>query len=291
MLSRLAEWSITSSLTPQQAQSNQTEIKARTLIIHACFFQKDNFGVAKQFWQHTGDGISSRFAERCLILLGELESDGTKAVTANGHANGKTNGNHVPAPAPAATESTSISTKSSSSRYGTKGKLFTTSSTTSTSSSTTTSNSTSDSTKIRYSTSRPVHTDASPPNSSINSVASTSTASTPLPIEQEEDILTRYVEERYGRNLDLSLAPLAKTAMRRRLAGVLGDHEASEISQKLGGKQKEERVVEGRGVEGLGEKEVWLYPSGMSAIWHAHQLALKTRVREGGVVGKSVCFG
>jgi cystathionine gamma-synthase len=91
-----------------------------------------------------------------------------------------------------------------------------------------------------------------------------------------------YVEERYGRNLPLSLALSAKQSLRRRIAGVLihdnpttptGDREA-----QLGPST--------RGVAAVAENDVFLYPSGMAAIWSAHQLVLSVRPP-----GKSVCFG
>lgn len=108
-------------------------------------------------------------------------------------------------------------------------------------------------------------------------------------VEQDEDVLARYVEERYGRNLDLSLAPLAKLAMRRRIAGVLreGPGEAIPVQDMTGAKREEST----RGVTGLTEDDVWLYPCGMNAIFHAHQVAMEAWKREGKEVGKSVCFG
>jgi cystathionine gamma-synthase len=39
------------------------------------------------------------------------------------------------------------------------------------------------------------------------------------------------------------------------------------------------------------EDDVYLYPTGMSAIWHAHQISCVLRERQGQKGGKSVCFG
>ncbi|KAJ9083560.1 Cystathionine gamma-synthase [Entomophthora muscae] len=72
-----------------------------------------------------------------------------------------------------------------------------------------------------------------------------------------------YLEDRYGRNLGIEWAGKAKLALRRRVAASLQD------------------------AAGLADiSNVYLYPTGMSAIYNAHRLAL-------GILGnfKSVCFG
>jgi cystathionine gamma-synthase len=74
-----------------------------------------------------------------------------------------------------------------------------------------------------------------------------------------------FIEERFGRNLNLGFANEAKLALKRRIAGVL-----------------EETTEVGR----VGEDDVFLYPSGMAAIFNAHLCLLKTLPNE-----KSVCFG
>jgi cystathionine gamma-synthase len=87
-----------------------------------------------------------------------------------------------------------------------------------------------------------------------------------------------YLEQRYGRNLDVAAAEQAKHALRRRIAGVLvrdesADNGEVEVAQSV------------RGVA-VTEDDVFLFPTGMSAIWTAHQLALEARGAK-----KSVCFG
>lgn len=79
-----------------------------------------------------------------------------------------------------------------------------------------------------------------------------------------------YLEERYGRNLPIASAAIAKRALRRRIAGTLvrDDEETAKIKGRVC------------------ENDVYLFPSGMNAIWNAHQLALSTRPQ-----AKSVCFG
>ncbi|KAK7043860.1 Cystathionine gamma-synthase [Paramarasmius palmivorus] len=80
---------------------------------------------------------------------------------------------------------------------------------------------------------------------------------------------TTYLEERYGRNLPIASAETAKRALRRRIAGTLVTEDVEELTQ-------------GR----VSENDVYLFPSGMNAIWSAHQLALGVKPE-----AKSVCFG
>ncbi|OJT07517.1 Cystathionine gamma-synthase [Trametes pubescens] len=106
--------------------------------------------------------------------------------------------------------------------------------------------------------------------------------------EQAPELLSKdhdtYVEERYGRNMPPESAAAAKRAMRRRIAGVLVRDAPSDWS--TAGGHEAELGPSTRGVEGVTEGDVFLFATGMSAIWKAHQLALATRP-----AGKSVCFG
>lgn len=98
-----------------------------------------------------------------------------------------------------------------------------------------------------------------------------------------------YLEERYGRNLALGSASAAKRAMRRRIAGVLLKDTPTSNSDLPAQDADEEGVEIGpstRGVESVSEDDVYLYPTGMSAIWSAHHLARMTRPE-----AKSICFG
>jgi cystathionine gamma-synthase len=89
-----------------------------------------------------------------------------------------------------------------------------------------------------------------------------------------------YLEERYGRNLDISFAGRAKIALRRRIAGTLRENVAINEALLL---QPGENA---RSKKGLDESDVYLCPTGMSAIWTAHQLLLNSLTPR-----KSVCFG
>ena len=93
-----------------------------------------------------------------------------------------------------------------------------------------------------------------------------------------------YLEERYGRNLPIQAAASAKRALRRRIAGVLVHDTPSSWSQA--GEQSTEVGPSTRGVSEVSEDDVFLYPTGMAAIWSAHQLALGAMPP-----AKSICFG
>ena len=91
----------------------------------------------------------------------------------------------------------------------------------------------------------------------------------------------QFVEERFGRNLDVSLACNAKQAIRRRIAGALTAnvdlHEALEMSRPS---------TRTEHVEGFSEHDVYLYPCGMSSIFNTHRIMMACR---GGM--KSISFG
>lgn len=169
-----------------------------TLCIFVVLFPEDKFSTAKQFWQHTGLGVSSRLATHILAILAAAAS-----------------------PPPTPTHCKPMAHR----HYGPKPERR-------------------------------------PSNGGQL-------------IEADQAV---YLEQRYGRNLDVAAAKQAKGALRRRIAGVLVRDESAvdgevEVAQSI------------RGVA-VTEDDVFLYPTGMSAIWSAHQLALDA-------IGarKSVCFG
>ncbi|KAJ1965397.1 Cystathionine gamma-synthase [Dipsacomyces acuminosporus] len=178
--------------------------------LYCVLFPADLFPLAKQYWQHTGDGISARLADHCLHIVKlneEFELDAKPF---------------------------SSSSNKSASRRGTCSGYHR---------------------GIAHdplSLSRPAEGSPSPEN------------------DKEADT---YVEERFGRNFDTKYAAEMKAALRRRIAGALSEEE-----------QKQGAQVE-RGVAGLGADDVYLVPTGMSAIFHAHQSLLAVRS------GKSICFG
>ena len=92
-----------------------------------------------------------------------------------------------------------------------------------------------------------------------------------LKISDQKDY-TQFVEERYGRNLDLSLAATAKLAIRRRIAGVLtADVDLSEAMDLPADS------VHSRTVPGFSVDDVYLFPAGMNAIFNTHRIMLSIR--------------
>ncbi|ORX99255.1 PLP-dependent transferase [Basidiobolus meristosporus CBS 931.73] len=177
----------------------------KPVTLQVVLFPKNAFPFAKSFWQHAGDGISSRLAEHCLFLLKEKEREEQnsrelipKATQGNRHYN----------------------------RGGFSGRA--------------------------------------------------SKGENRAEVEQEEKEVETYFEERYGRNLDVQYANQAKIFLRRRIAGVLNTENDGSDATADGE----------RGIQGISENDVFLYPTGMSAIFHSHDTLLQTLPPQ-----KSVCFG
>ncbi|KAK7943238.1 cystathionine gamma-synthase [Apiospora aurea] len=198
--------------------------------ISAVFFVPDAFPIAKQYWQHSGDGVSSRRAEFCHGLLRDgllVLAEPSQAPRSPGLANAKVF----------------------------RGPR-------------------------RYQ--RPASIDAV--NGSNHHPATASQgAEKNGPAGQGSDTETiessRFLEERFGRNLDLSLVSNAKSAIRRRIAGVLsGD---VDLTTKLPTMDST-----ARGVSNFREDDIYLTPCGMNAIFTAHQTLLKAREPR-----KSINFG
>lgn len=218
-----------------------------TARVFAVFTAAAHCPVTKQFWQHTGDGISSRRAEHVLSLLAASSP-----------------------PASAESKPTPLSdrTRTPSQRGWTRNRHY----------------------------------------AKRSAVPSETAPATPAAEEEVEDLPT-YVEERYGRNLARSYGSLAKTALRRRIAGVLSyetveaadavavqstrleDLSLSVEEEALRAASAPRTEKSDRGVGDLSEDDVYLWPTGMSAIFHAHQLLLRRCRDQGRQPGKSICFG
>ncbi|KAF8966634.1 pyridoxal phosphate-dependent transferase [Flammula alnicola] len=178
--------------------------------LHIVLFPAGSFPIAKEFWQHTGLGISSRLAERCLSLLPD--------------------------------DATSVQRPTSQLQVEFLQKDIT------------------DTTLL-----------------SRARLSSTTEELNPDSV---------YLEERYGRNLPLDAASFAKRTLRSRVAGVLIRDNVNEChTEPCLGKE----LVVGpsvRGITSVAADDVYLFPTGMSAIWNAHNIALAVRPP-----AKSVCFG
>ncbi|KAF3479982.1 cystathionine gamma-synthase [Arthroderma uncinatum] len=88
----------------------------------------------------------------------------------------------------------------------------------------------------------------------------------------------QFIEERFGRNLNMSLANNAKLAVKRRIAGSLTTDVG--LNEPLEDSPKSTRM------SGLNEEHIFLFPTGMNSIFTVHQLLLSAR----GPM-KSICFG
>lgn len=97
------------------------------------------------------------------------------------------------------------------------------------------------------------------------------------------DDQSTYLEERYGRNLSQDAATFAKRALRRRIAGVLLRDGPADWDAV--GSTNSELRPSTRG-PGVTEDDVYLYPTGMAAIWNAHQTISNVRP-----AAKNVAFG
>lgn len=190
--------------------------------LHIVFFPVENERLGFSFWQHTGSGISSRFAEYCLTLISLSEPPAASKAT---------NGTHPSSPTPPSP----VAPKAKHKHY-----------------------------------------------SALQKGVQSPIAPSPAPVNDEDDVdgsspdWSRFVEERYARNLPLSEAPMAKRQLRRRIAGVL-------LAEQV---QSAESSPSPSTTSGPSEEDVFLLPAGMCAIWHAHRT----------VTGafppyKSVCFG
>ncbi|QRV76467.1 Cys/Met metabolism PLP-dependent enzyme [Ceratobasidium sp. AG-Ba] len=211
---RLAQYFICPSENESKPE-NTTDLDCVEL--HIVLFPAKEFSLAKQFWQHTGLGISSRVASAALALLAR-----------------KNNAAPAPSALPLSPSTPPFSPRNK--HYGSKSRIAQT----------------------------PIP--KTPPVALIENVSS------------EHDT---YVEERYGRNLPRGSAALAKMALRRRIAGVLvNDSPSRPLSAET-----PELGASKRGVD-VTENDVYLFPTGMAAIWTSHQLALAARPQH-----KSICFG
>lgn len=258
--SRIVEFVICPSITNLQSPCEPTSSKTsfsnasvEVIELQILLFPKDQWGFAKSFWQHTGDGVSSRLAERALSFMGELPP-GAQAPA-------------VPSTLEAAPQKVGHNYKNR--HYAKRQASVTTTPT------------------APVTPSTPVQ-----PNSGTSASASaTPSASTLTPAQNDVDAsatdLTTYLEERYGRNLPLFNAPLAKQALKRRIAGGLlpSDEDFGKVDDVARG------AVAGSGKKAVTPDDVYLYPGGMSAIWHAHNLSRKLRRSTGEAEGKSISYG
>ncbi|WKT41112.1 Pyridoxal phosphate-dependent transferase, major domain [Fusarium oxysporum f. sp. vasinfectum] len=186
-------------------------LKKLTSTISAVVYPSEVFPIAKQYWQHTGEGTSSRRAEFCHGLFkDDLLIPAARSRTPPEASQGR------PFRGPR--------------RYTRPG--------------------------------------------SIDGVSSPapSTPKQPSPETPVECLeSSRFLEERFGRNLDLSMVERAKSAIRRRIAGAMA-HDVDLNNGPLPA-----MTSNTRGMPNLEESDVYLYPAGMNAIFNAHRALLHAR--------------
>lgn len=170
-------------------------LKQVSLALHAVFFHPDAMKFAKEYWQHTGDGISSRKAEFCHFLVNHGILVPNEVV---GQAQ------LWPQKGPRRYQSTSLARGSTP---------FTDESSTS-------------------------------------------------PCQERNEDGNGFLEERFGRNLDISLTEPARMAIRRRIAGSIAANIDNNMSRD-------------RDAQCVREEDVFLFPNGMNAIFHVHRTLLQ----------------
>ncbi|MCJ1477141.1 hypothetical protein MMC13_005812 [Lambiella insularis] len=211
-------------LVLQQGLSSPNEKATSKTIISAVIFSKTEARLAKTFWQHSGDGVSSRRAEFCYTAFKEgylIPRD------LNGSVNTPPLSRMCKGPR----------------RYQTKASIGK---------------------RDNY---------ASAPGDGDSSLAARR--------NMDSHDYSQFVEERFGRNLDLTLAANAKIAIRRRIAGSLtADVDLSHAMEVPGISEPVRKVPD------FSEEDIYLYPCGMNAIFNTHRIMLKTR----GAL-KSISFG
>lgn len=190
-------------LVPAAESARSEELNAISPRISAVLYPSNLFKVAKQFWQHSGDGVSSRRAEYCQHLF-------EKCVLLD-------------------------ATRINEPARFCKGPR-------------------------RYQNKKSIDLDAPA-------------------VQQDAETLTQFVEQRFGRNLDLSMTKNAKLAVRRRIAGSLTADVA--LTEALSLDADSERT---RQVADFSEDDVYLYPTGMSSIFNTHRNLLAAKGQHKAIV-------
>ncbi|OMJ27766.1 Cystathionine gamma-synthase [Smittium culicis] len=191
---------------------------------------------ARRYWQHTGDGISSRQAEYCLQLI-EVSKQAES---------GRSGAEHV------AVGSSGVGGGTVSS-----GSVKTPS----------------------YYKRPAVLANRGGASAQAGGLPASSASATGDELEETESL--RFIEERYGRNLNSRLAEESKLILKKRISGIIVESGSDNAS----GRDQTEQYVS-RGVLNLTESDVFLTPTGMSSIFHTHRTILDFLKFE-----KSICFG
>lgn len=186
-------------LVPRSEKERSQEFDIISPRISAVLFPGSHFKLAKTFWQHSGEGVSSRRAEYCQSLFAkDVLIDSKEVCNAPRTCKGPR-------------------------RYRQKTSIDL-------------------------------------------------TESEDRPNGNENHDSTRFVEERFGRNLDISQTKNAKLAVRRRIAGSLTANVGLTEALSL-----EKDIDRTRDVGEFSEDDVYLYPCGMNSIFSAHRVMMSTK--------------
>lgn len=197
-------------------KSKGTASDALTLfspVISAVLCSPEAFPFIKQYWQHTGDGVSSRRAEFCHGLFKDdllrLDDEAINSIPAS--------------PKPC---------------RGPK----------------------------RYQRTPGIETPKATPSPKLSPDRDAG-------LRPDIQETSRFLEERFGRNLDVSFVEPAKSAIKRRIAGALrSDRELTSTPPP-----EHEMESNTRGIVNLREEDIYLFPCGMSAIFNSHRALLGAR--------------
>ncbi|PVU92558.1 hypothetical protein BB559_003667 [Furculomyces boomerangus] len=206
--------------------------------VYVVTFHESLFALAKQYWQHTGDGISSRQADYCLKLANLSNTILNQKNTKNSPTDKEKNHVNI---------QPFIKKESTPSYY--KKNILQTKKT------------------------NPNSTESQSPNSNP-----------PPPLNQVDPILTesfRYIEERYGRNLNSKLALEAKSILKKRISGLITENDSNNSSSST-----DRPINISRNINFLSESDVYLTSTGMGAIFHTF-----LNIQNSFNSGKTVCFG
>ncbi|KAK6466012.1 cystathionine gamma-synthase [Scheffersomyces coipomensis] len=195
---------------PADEEEKSTIIQSTIGVV---FFPASQFPLAKNYWQHSGEGISSRMGEYVLkALFNNIDSTRSPSPPSNNQL-GATRQE---------VQAQRIQQKSPS-------------------------------------------------------ISASFRSSSMVAHEEVEKEFNTFIEQKYGRVLDLKFAKEAKIALRRRISG--------KVDKSHSQKEEMEKARRGKNVS---ETDVYLFPSGMASIFFSHHALLKIST-EG--PKKSVCFG
>ncbi|KAL1899241.1 Cystathionine gamma-synthase [Sporothrix stenoceras] len=253
--------------------SNPGSASFRTLAptISAVVMQQSAFPFGKQYWQHSGDGVSSRRAEYCHKLFSEgllvrVEEDGSPSVAATSAAAAAA---PAAAPSPVPQAVAGMKPFRGPKRY-----------------------------RRPMSQSENVAAPAATPNTATPAVPATNGHSNGRPAslnggagEEDEEETARFLEERFGRNLDLSFVRRAKSAILRRITGAMTADNDVDLEHSRSPPSPTSTTADAnlRGVADVQEEDVYLLPCGMNAVFNAHRFLLRARPDHAHL--KSINFG